>query len=105
MLRRLQPGRKAEDVFPVEYRMNTRRALHRLFPEPHRLVVYGHSSEPTYFGRSAAAWRMAQLADWLTPPTTRPDADGVRAEGREHGSRLTAHAVRPPSATITWPVR
>ncbi|WP_082563848.1 class I SAM-dependent methyltransferase [Nocardioides sp. Root140] len=68
VLSRLQPGRKAEDVFPVEYHMNTRRHLARLFPEPNRLVVYGHSSEPTYMGNSVPAWRAAQFLDRLTPP-------------------------------------
>ena len=71
-LRRLQPDRKAEDVFPVRYSMNTRRRLARLFPSPHHLVVYGHSSEPTYFGSAAPAWRLAQLVDWLTPPRLAP---------------------------------
>lgn len=68
VLTRLQPGRKAEDVFPVEYHMNTRRDLRRLFPAPHELVVYGHSSEPTYMGNSVPAWRAAQLLDRITPP-------------------------------------
>jgi SAM-dependent methyltransferase len=68
MLRRLQPDRKAEDVFPVRYSMNTRRQLARYFPPPHELVVYGHASEPTYFGSSAPAWRVVQLANRLTPP-------------------------------------
>ncbi|WP_341351322.1 class I SAM-dependent methyltransferase [Nocardioides convexus] len=31
VLTRLQPGRKAEDVFPVRYTMNTRKDLERLF--------------------------------------------------------------------------
>ena len=68
VLRRLQPGRKEQDVFPVEYHMNTRRELARLFPPPHRLFVYGHDSEPTYFGSSRAAWRLASFAARLTPP-------------------------------------
>ncbi len=68
VLRHLQPDRKAEDVFPVRYAMNTRPDLRRLFPSPHDLVVYGHSSEPRYFGESAVAWRVAQLVDRLTPP-------------------------------------
>ncbi len=72
VLRRLQPERKAEDVFPVRYAMNTRRALKRYFPEPHQLLVYGHASEPTYFGNSVVAWRLAQLADRLTPPRLAP---------------------------------
>lgn len=72
VLRRLQPHRKAEDVFPVRYSMNTRRSLAALFPPPHELVVYGHSSEPTYFGSNAPAWRVAQLVDRLTPPALAP---------------------------------
>ena len=42
--------------------------LRRLFPAPHDLMVYGHSSEPRYFGESAPAWRVAQFVDRLTPP-------------------------------------
>lgn len=72
VLERLQPGRKAEDVFPVEYHMNTRRRLGQLFGPPHELVVYGHASEPTYFGRSATMWRVAAFVDRLTPPALEP---------------------------------
>jgi SAM-dependent methyltransferase len=72
VLSRLQPDRKPEDVFPVRYSMNTRRRLARLFPPPHELVVYGHSSEPTYFGSAKPAWRLAQLVDRLTPPALAP---------------------------------
>lgn len=71
-LRRLQPGRQEEDVFPVRYCMNTRGHLKRLFPLPHELVVYGHHSEPTYFGSSVKAWRAVQLLDRLTPPAFAP---------------------------------
>lgn len=72
VLKRLQPDRKAEDVFPVRYSMNTRRSLSALFPPPNELVVYGHASEPTYFGSNAPAWRVAQLVDRLTPPALAP---------------------------------
>jgi SAM-dependent methyltransferase len=71
VLDRLQPGRKAEDVFPVRYEMNTRKDLARLFA-PHAVHVYGHASEPTYFGRSAAVWRIAAGVDRLTPARLRP---------------------------------
>lgn len=71
-LHRLQPGRKDEDVFPVEYHMNTRRQLRRLFPAPSKVVVYGHTSEPTYFGQSKAAWRAAAFLGRLTPPVLEP---------------------------------
>lgn len=68
VLEYLQPGRKAEDVFPVEYHMNTRRQLGRLFPAPHHLTVYSHDSEPRYAGSSVTAWRAAAAAARLTPP-------------------------------------
>lgn len=71
VLDRLQPGRKAEDVFPVRYEMNTRKDLRRLFA-PHAVHVYGHASEPTYFGRSSAMWRVAAGVDRLTPGRLRP---------------------------------
>jgi SAM-dependent methyltransferase len=71
VLEKLQPGRKAEDVFPVEYHMNTQRDLRALFGR-HNLVVYGHASEPTYFGSSRSAWRAAQLLDRMTPPALAP---------------------------------
>lgn len=71
LLKRLQPGRKAEDVFPVRYEMNTRRDLRRLFAK-HRVYAYGHTSEPAYFGRSVLAWRVAAFLARLTPPGLAP---------------------------------
>jgi SAM-dependent methyltransferase len=71
-LSRLQPGRKAEDVFPVEYHMNTRRRLRQLFADAHKVVVYRHTSEPTYFGQSRSAWRAAAFLGRLTPPALEP---------------------------------
>lgn len=72
-LSRLQPTRQERDVFPVAYSMNTPRRLKRLFhADANRVLVYGHASEPRYFGDAAAAWRVAQLADRLTPPPLAP---------------------------------
>ncbi len=71
ILNRLQPGRKAEDVFPTRYSMNTKKDLRRLFA-PHSVFVYGHTSEPQYFGRSALAWRIAAFFDQLTPSRLAP---------------------------------
>ena len=48
-----------------------RKRLTELFGQ-HELVVYGHASEPTYFGGAVPAWRVAQLADRLTPPALAP---------------------------------
>jgi SAM-dependent methyltransferase len=71
LLARLQPGRKAEDVFPTQYAMNTRSDLRRLFAG-HDVHVYGHTSEPTYFGRSKTAWRLAAGLGRITPPRLEP---------------------------------
>ncbi len=73
VLKRLQPGRPAEDVFPTRYAMNTHRDLRRLFPEPQwTLAVYGHVGAQQYAGTSAAAWRAASFLDRLTPPRLAP---------------------------------
>lgn len=71
MLKRLQPDRKPEDVFPVRYQMNTRKHLRRLFAR-HTPYVYGHTSEPAYFGKSVLAWRVAATLARLTPPGLAP---------------------------------
>lgn len=71
LLKLLQPGRKAEDVFPTRYAMNTRSTLQALFA-PHAVHVYGHASEPQYVGRSVLAWRVAALVDHLTPSRLAP---------------------------------
>jgi SAM-dependent methyltransferase len=71
VLRRLQPDRLAEDVFPTRYSMNTRADLRRLFAG-HDVHVYGHTSEPTYCGRSRIAWRLAAGVGRLTPPSLAP---------------------------------
>lgn len=68
-LQRLQPEREEQDVFPTVYAMNTRAVLRRLFPpSQHRVCVYGYTVEPTYFGRSVAAWRLGTFVNRLTPP-------------------------------------
>lgn len=71
LLKRLQPDRLPEDVFPTRYTMNTRSDLRRLFAG-HDVHVYGHTSEPTYFGRSRTAWRIAAGIGRVTPPALAP---------------------------------
>ncbi len=53
-LRRLQPDREANDVFPTLYRLNTRRAIARQFTG-YECYIYGHNAEATYVGRSRLA--------------------------------------------------
>lgn len=72
-LRRLQPGRQPQDVFPTRYAMNTKRDLDRLFPAPHWTVVtYGFPGVQQYAGASAVMWRTAAVIDRLTPPRMAP---------------------------------
>ncbi len=60
VLKRAQPDRLPEDVFPTIYRMNTRRAISALFPTKNWEVhMYPHNPEPAYFGNSAALLRVA----------------------------------------------
>jgi SAM-dependent methyltransferase len=69
-LRRLQPRKKDIDTFPTQYRMNTRRDLQRLFPEPRFHVhAYTADAEPyLYAGGSKLAAAAFGAAHHLPPP-------------------------------------
>lgn len=71
VLKVLQPKRKAEDVFPVRYAMNTRRQLRRAFPGQH-VVVYGQTGEPAYFGTNVWVWRLVDLVSRFIPRRLAP---------------------------------
>jgi SAM-dependent methyltransferase len=73
LLRWLQPGREGQDVFVTEFKMNSMRDLHRLFPKAGwDLVAYAFSPEPSYVGNSTLLWRFTALLNWLSPPSYRP---------------------------------
>ena len=64
---RLQ-AREQRDVFPTTYRLNTRRALQRWFPAPAwRLIVYGWTAEPAYFGESRLLFTLMRMLDRTLP--------------------------------------
>jgi len=68
VLRRVQPTRKSEDVFPTLYRMNDRRTLKRLFPSDRFLdATYSFAAEPAYIPKVAVLWRLAMLFEALCP--------------------------------------
>lgn len=68
VLKRLQPTRKEEDVFPTRYRLNTKKALRRHFPpERYEHLVYAVSTEPLYFGNSPTMWRAMAGINSRTP--------------------------------------
>jgi SAM-dependent methyltransferase len=67
-LGKLQPGKKDVDTFPTRYRMNTRRDLRRLFPEP-RFSVHAYTSdvEPHLYGAGSRALTAALSAAHRLP--------------------------------------
>ena len=66
-LDRIQPGRKSEDVFPTRYRMNSRRAMKRLFSRYGEVTVYTNSAEPAYHFGSPLLYRLGMIAHKLLP--------------------------------------
>ncbi len=65
-LRRAQPFRKAEDVFPTVYRLNTLAQLRRCFPGC-RVLHYYHSAEPAYVFDNRLLYRAFLLVHRLLP--------------------------------------
>jgi SAM-dependent methyltransferase len=66
VLRKVQPTRQAEDVFPTSYLMNTLGAARRSFPE-WADFSYIHASEPRYFFGSRTVYRLFVLLHALLP--------------------------------------
>lgn len=68
VLRILQPDRKPIDIFPTEFRLNTRKAIARYFDSSRwDLWAYTWNAEPAYFGRSVLAWWLAKTMFRFTP--------------------------------------
>ncbi len=68
VLKRVQPERKAEDVFPTTYLLNTRRQLERHFPsDSWDLFMYSVNAEPAYFGGSRVSWAVVRFVSRFLP--------------------------------------
>ena len=72
VLARLQPERRAEDVFPTLYRCNSRRKLRRAL-DSHGFygVVQTHEAEPGYLSFSSLLYRLGVLYQRHAPPAIR----------------------------------
>jgi SAM-dependent methyltransferase len=71
-LRRVQPDRATEDVFPTVYRANTRRKLEAALDRGgFDAVVYGTEGEPSYLGFSRVAYRLGLAHRRLAPEALR----------------------------------
>lgn len=67
MLSNVQPGRKAEDVFPTRYLLNTKRAIERYFGDKADISMFYTSAEPAYYFGSSLAFRGFKWLHGLLP--------------------------------------
>lgn len=73
ILRRAQPARKSEDVFPTVYRMNTMSRLETLFPPPRFMhASYGFFADPAYVGNSNALYAAQRFVERFLPERLAP---------------------------------
>jgi SAM-dependent methyltransferase len=64
----LQPSRLLIDKFPVQYKLNTLKAIRKYFlPSQYEVCLYQINSDPAYFGNSTIAWEIAKTLFHLTP--------------------------------------
>jgi SAM-dependent methyltransferase len=72
LLGRVQPARRADDVFPVRYRCNSLRRL-RAVLDRHGFdaAVYGYEAEPDYLAFSPLAYRLGVWHERLAPSAIR----------------------------------
>ena len=67
-LRQAQPNRKAEDVFPTMYRLNSRKDIANFFlPELFDDHSYLYCFEPQYHFGNARIYRALRFLHWLLP--------------------------------------
>lgn len=72
LVRSAQPDRKAQDIFPAHYRMNTMRKLRRLFPTSrYDHMSFAFDSEPRYHFNSRVMFYLLLGLHGLTPPALR----------------------------------
>ena len=70
LLRFFTPSKKAEDSFPTVYRLNSLKALRRLFPESgFRHCSYVYNGPPVYHANRPWLARLWQLYGWIMPPS------------------------------------
>jgi SAM-dependent methyltransferase len=71
-LESIQPERKAEDVFPTRYRLNTPPALRRAFGKEADVFVARGSSEPSYYFGSPTLFRIVKSLTRHLPQALQP---------------------------------
>jgi SAM-dependent methyltransferase len=71
-LSKVQPGRKAEDVFPTRYRLNSAALLRKAFGERALVYVSYMSSEPGYHFGSPLVYRAVKWLNKHLPNSLQP---------------------------------
>ncbi|SFS10944.1 class I SAM-dependent methyltransferase [Sphingomonas jatrophae] len=72
LLKRIQPERKAHDVFPTCYKLNTPAAIRRYFGHAADTVAYSAAGEPAYHFNNPVVFRGLKLLHTVLPPRLRP---------------------------------
>lgn len=67
ILKKIQPHRQEQDVFPTHYRANTAGAVRDAFGSRFDLTMYTQNPEPAYFGESRTGWYGMKLIERLLP--------------------------------------
>jgi len=67
LLKRIQPDRFDIDVFPTCYRLNTPAAIRKYFGRDAEVVVYGMSSEPSYYFNNKLVFAIFNAIHKITP--------------------------------------
>lgn len=72
VLKHIQPKRKAVDIFPTRYRLNTRKALARAFGDKAEIHVQYVAGEPAYYFGRSSIYRMTKLLHKHLPDRMQP---------------------------------
>lgn len=67
VLRRGQPGRKGEDIFPTVYRANDQSRIREFFGIDCSVTTYVVNPEPSYLGQSRFAWAAVKVGERVLP--------------------------------------
>jgi SAM-dependent methyltransferase len=67
LLESIQPGRKAEDIFPTRYKMNTKSSLKRLFAKQGQVYIFRFWSEPAYHFNNNFVFAFFKLLHKILP--------------------------------------
>ena len=81
LLHRIQPARKAQDVFPTKYLLNTPGAVRRAFGDSVDVYYYRTNGVPAYHFNNALMFRLQMLIHRILPPHL---ATGLRVFVRKH---------------------